>query len=688
MLIALIDFAEMTAAFLIFPLVIFIPGYVVAYYSKLYTTSEALPHWSIGLIFSTAICPVIFYFLIHLGGFILVWTFLIISCLIFIYILQRNLSGFIAAFKYPVKKTGYILVFIISYVFIAILVIDFDHNGRLFRPLMTYDYVKHVSVTNTISRTGLPPINPSFHPGTSLPLFYYYYWFLICSIVDLIGRDIVGPRGAVFASIVWSGIGLLGIIRLYLTTLGPRIVRGIKKSHYKYGYFLLLVSGLDLLPIWLDLMVGNDDSGELAVPLAMWWNDQVASWFSTIIWTPHHCAAFVVCMFAFHIIITVFPKKGKASRIGMFVVALSLATSFGLSIWVTLVAGIFLIVWTLATWAKGWFSETKKLVFTGILALAFALPFIIELQQASFLQQTPVIFQVRDFVKINNLLRDSSVIIKSLANLLVLPVNYGLEFGFFAMGGLLYWSYRKKLDEKLNRAEFFLIVMTATSFFVCTFFRSSIANNDLGWRGFLFAQFVLLLFSIPLIAFLRQTFSSAFYVVEPMLKKVILGMLIISSVYFVFDAYVGRVYIWGIDHNRTTPIRKAYEWVATHTPPAAIIQHNPDEIVEYFHALYGNRQTIISDDVFGKLYGISGSMYDDTFEELKRLFQPDISQEEALSYAKSLDIDAIFLKDTDPIWHDSSSWLNGMQPIYESSCCRIYPIQPMPLTSMTKDVNE
>ena len=677
MFIAFLDFAEMTAAFLIFPLVIFIPGYVAAYFSKLYSSSGELPHWSIGLIFSTAVCPIIFYFLIHLGGFFLVWVFITISCLLFCFIVYNNTTSFFSALKYPFKKPVYILLFILFYIFIATLVIDYDHNGRLFRPLMTYDYVKHVSVTDTISRTGLPPTNPSFHPGTSLPLFYYYHWFLLCSIVDLIGRDIVGPRGAVFASIIWSGIALLSIIRLYLTTLGPSVVKGINKSHYKYGYFLLLVTGLDLLPIVLDLMVGTDDSGALAVPLAMWWNDQVASWFSTIIWTPHHCAAFVVCMFAFHIIICVFPRKGISAKIGIFVIALSLASSFGVSIWVTLVAGIFLIIWTLVTWIKGWYDETKYLVITGILALAFCLPFIIELQQASFLQQTPVIFQVRDFVKFNNLLRDSSLLIKSLANLLVLPVNYGLEFGFYAISGLLYWSYRNKVEEKINRAELFLIVLTATSFFICTFFRSSIANNDLGWRGFLFAQFVLLLFSIPLIAYLRQNFSSKDYVVEPLLKKVIMGMLIISSIYFVFDAYVGRAYIWGIDHNRTTSIREAYEWAAKHTPQTAIIQHNPDEVVEYFHALYGNRQTIISDDVFGKLYGISGPMYDDTFEELKRLFQPNISQQEALSYAKSLDIDAIFLKDTDPIWHDSSSWLNGIQPIYESPCCQIYPIQPM-----------
>lgn len=688
MFIAFLDFAEMTIAFLIFPLVIIIPGYVVAYFSKLFYSPKALPHWSIGLLLSTAICPVIFYFLVHLGGFALAWVFIIASGLLFIYILYKNPTSFLSALKYPFQKPGYVIIFTLFYIFIATLVIDFDIDGRLFRPLMTYDYVKHVSVTDTISRTGLPPINPSFHPGISLPLFYYYYWFLICSIIDQIGRDLVGPRGAVYASIIWSGVALLSIIRLYLTTLGPRVVRGIKKSHYKYGYLLLLVTGLDLLPISLDLLLVNGDSGELAVPLAMWWNDQVASWFSTIIWTPHHCAAFVACMFAFHLIINVFPRKEASTRVAMCIVALSLATSFGLSIWVTLVAGIFLIVWTLVTMKQGWFDESRKLVITGIFALALTLPFIIELQQASFLQQTPVIFQVRDFIKINNLLHGSSIFLKSFANLLVLPLNYGLEFGFFAIGGLLYWSYRNKLDEKINRAELFLIVLTATSFFICTFFRSSIANNDLGWRGFLFAQFVLLLFSIPLVANLRQSFTHQFYTVEPMLKKTIMGMLIISSIYFVFDAYVGRVYIWGIDHNRTTSIREAYEWVARNTPSTAIIQHNPNEVVEYFHALYGNRQTIISDDIFGKLYGISGPMYDDTFEELKTLFQPDTSYEEAIAYARSLDIDAIFLKDTDPIWQDSSSWLNDIQPVYESPCCRIYPIQPKTLTSTSLDLAE
>ena len=44
-----------------------------------------------------------------------------------------------------------------------------------------------------------------------------------------------------------------------------------------------------------------------------------------------------------------------------------------------------------------------------------------------------------------------------------------------------------------------MAILAATSTFICTFLRSGvIGNNDLGWRGFIPAQFVLLLWAIDI----------------------------------------------------------------------------------------------------------------------------------------------------------------------------------------------
>src|SRR5438309_12096557 len=82
-----------------------------------------------------------------------------------------------------------------------------------------------------------------------------------------------------------------------------------------------------------------------------------------------------------------------------------------------------------------------------------------------------------------------------LARFLLLPMNYFLELGFFFVAGIAY-LYNLVKRRAPSRAELALVLLAAVSIFLCTFFRSGvITNNDLGWRGFLPAQFALLLWA-------------------------------------------------------------------------------------------------------------------------------------------------------------------------------------------------
>ena len=81
-----------------------------------------------------------------------------------------------------------------------------------------------------------------------------------------------------------------------------------------------------------------------------------------------------------------------------------------------------------------------------------------------------------------------------LVNGSLLPLNYALEFGFFFFVAGVKWRQYRVGDEPLSRQDAACLTMLVTSTLICTFLRSSvIGNNDLGWRGFLPAQFVLLL---------------------------------------------------------------------------------------------------------------------------------------------------------------------------------------------------
>ena len=89
----------------------------------------------------------------------------------------------------------------------------------------------------------------------------------------------------------------------------------------------------------------------------------------------------------------------------------------------------------------------------------------------------------------------------AVGNLLLLPLNYFLELGLFFVVGWWRWKTWRAKRFTLERQELAAGAMIGVSVLICTFLRSSlIGNNDLGWRGFLIAQFALLLWTADLLA--------------------------------------------------------------------------------------------------------------------------------------------------------------------------------------------
>ncbi|MFK7847959.1 MAG: hypothetical protein AB8G77_21915 [Rhodothermales bacterium] len=639
-------------------------------------------HWSIGLLVSIALCPVVLYYLMRFIGAPAAWIFLGFCCLAFLY-LQYQQRDTLRQRVTKSLRLGPIAIFAVFYLLACILLIDFQIDGRLIRPLMSFDFVKHVAVTDAISRTGIIPVNPSFHPGEPLPLFYYYFWFLLCSMVDLLGGSYIGPRGAVLASIIWSGIALFYLVKFYANRLGHRIVRGLEGKHLIFGYVLLLVTGLDILPIVFELVNPVYTPEGRVFPDVLWWNDQVESWVSSVLWTPHHVGGFIACMIALYLVIEQKPLQTRKGKVAIVLIAATFVSALGMSIWATLVAGLFMIFWLLTTLRAGWRQESLFLVLTGSLSIILALPYVIDLYEANHFFRPSIIFQVREFTPLGTLFNGLSPILVNLVRLLVLPLNYLLEFGFFAIGGLIYWGYRRSFPDKLERTELFSLLLMATSFFVCTFFRSALFNNDLGWRGFLFAQFILLFYSMPLLASLSNSFSQERFTLTPTIRKLAILALVLSTFMILFQSYMMRNYFWGPDHKLTISLREAYEWQDENLPIAAVMQHYPDielypgDQAEYFHALYGNRQVLIADRLYARAYGINDVMFDSTFVKVNRFFLPGLSSEEGLQLSSHLNIDGFFLKHTDPIWNDANSWLAPYEPVYESICCRIYLTETM-----------
>src|SRR6185503_15234567 len=149
------------------------------------------------------------------------------------------------------------------------------------------------------------PINPSYYPGHPIQLsFLYYFWYILGSLIDIIGGQSVDARAALNASSAWSGLGLMTTIALYLRLRNPNNGETARISA-RIGISLLAVSGLDaLLFIFLTAKIGNivgnvQHLNTLQFALDTWKNLEftiltlLGQWVGSILWVPHHIAALI-----------------------------------------------------------------------------------------------------------------------------------------------------------------------------------------------------------------------------------------------------------------------------------------------------------------------------------------------------------------------------------------------------------
>jgi hypothetical protein len=207
-----------------------------------------------------------------------------------------------------------------------------------------------------------------------------------------------------------------------------------------------------------------------------------------------------------------------------------------------------------------------------------------------------------------------------------------------------------------------------------------IANNDLGWRGFLFAQFVLILWAIdfwpewPKLGFdLRITlramlmlgvFGTAYQVVMLRMYPIFLDQWVIPG---------SKPYSPSVDGQfgrRALAIRRGYTQLESMLPEGATIQFNPrGDTNGYFCGLYANRQVVAFDEGCGSTFG---GARQDCAEIISRV--PPVF--ETLAIQRPIDqdhIDVFVFQDTDPVWADRRSWIWQMKPLVANNYFRALP---------------
>jgi hypothetical protein len=421
-------------------------------------------------------------------------------------------------------------------------------------------------------------------------------------------------------------------------------------------------------------------------PSVEWWNEQVDGWLYTMLWEPHYTCALIACLTGFLIVWSLPPQASRRQRVVSGLVAgMALATAAGCGIYVAMVFAVFLGIWFVLTLLRRHWAETETLAVAAISSIALIGPFLLRLNSSSQASGPPLIqFTIRSFAPAEmalRLFRLDRPWQQHVADLLSLPLNYFVELGLFFVVGRIAWTRFRRQKRPATRAELAAFLMAAVSILIWTFLKSSIiANNDLAWRGFLPAQFILLLCAADVLSE-RASFT-------PLLRL----LLILGVAGVVYDLAIVRFYpllsdmgkvptmSWlGRDRQlglRTAANRDAYEWLRSHTPETAVIQQNPQPFSQdVFYGTYGERQTVAVGAACGSTFGGDPRECDALTPALTALFSGGGAP--ALESAcRALPMDFVVAKDADAAWHDRASWVWTADAIFHNDFVRLFACHP------------
>ncbi|MCJ7435249.1 MAG: hypothetical protein MUO77_17350 [Anaerolineales bacterium] len=657
------DILGATLASFLFPIVIVFPGYVSGWALNLFDfrLRQPIVKLGIGFMLSFAISPIVLDLtsslfslnvsLLTLGGFAAAFAVIIL----------KEKTTATADTKRGAKTILWIGVFWVAPTILSL--IELQWKDQLYFSSVSGDQTARVSVIEAMTRTGVPPINPSYYPGHPVQLtFLYYFWYILGSMIDVIGGNYVDALAALTASSAWSGLGLMAVVAFYLRLRNADKTESAWRSA-KIGVLLLTVSGLDALPIIMTMARIGTIVGSVEV-----WNTQITTWIGTIFWTPHHIAALIAGLCAIMLAQSARGKTASRQFVILTVTGLGFASAFGLSVWVTLVFVAFWGFWLVALFIQ----KTERrliapMVFAGIVGILLASPFLIDMFRGDVAGtgQYPIVFEIRTLFMLESFVENWPPLARSLIMLAVLPINYLFELGFFFIAGI-YWL-KIKGKETIRSNPFYLteILLLVVVLLIGSCLRSTLhTTNDLAWRSWLPGQFVLLIWGVDILESMVFISSSITIKTADAIKtrNLLLILISIGILTSTMDVVFLRI-TWPVMMEKKVSqsyysARLAYDYLRDHIPADVITQNNPLDITDRACGMHGTHQMVIS---MRTAYGIPLDVFYKLAYDVSVLFTNKnvIDWQMTDKLCNQYSIDMLIIKDTDPVW--SSLALLGTQ---------------------------
>ncbi|MGA7194467.1 MAG: hypothetical protein WBW94_12630 [Anaerolineales bacterium] len=676
-------------ACLFFSLIFVAPGYITGWLLDLFDFKRrsAAARFVISIVLSMAICPILLFLVYHFTSAKATISLLLLIGIIFAIILLKSKQ----ASSNEESKSLYRIALLVAFgwvIFSILFIVDIQWGNRLYYNVISYDFTTRVAIINAITRSGVPPINPSYFPGHPVRLTYlYYFWYIPGSIVAQIGSPFISGYTAMIASVSWCGLALMAVIALYLRLRNPEGNAKVWKNSL-LGIGLLLISGLDVIPALALIITTRFTTGGAYLDGDIeHWNEQITAWIGSVSWAPHHVAALIACVAGVLLIQSIRGQKRSKQIKASIIAGLAFASAIGLSVYVTLVFVIFWGIWMIVLFFQKEGSISLLMVFTGMIALIAASPFLAELllggNGSASSGGIPLAFSVRVFIPVLLFLSNYPPALLNLILLLVLPINYLMELGFFFVTGLLWIQQHRRGTLTQNPFYFLEIVLLSVTIFIGSFVQSTaISSNDLGWRAWLPGQFILLVWSVDVINKLfpkgwrteERNSETARQISRPLKIFVIIGLLTTLT-----DVVLLRTWPMLVDAGiagfpsslspdtqlgkRTFAARLAYDYINQHTPENTLIQDNPANLLNRPIGLYANRPIAISGQT---AYGISLQDFKSRAESISKIFASSTSWTEIDQTCAANNINIIVATDIDPIWKNLPALESQRKPLFQN----------------------
>ena len=442
--------------------------------------------------------------------------------------------------------------------FVLLMLVDLQAGNKLYFSVVMADQSYRIAFTDAIVRTGIPPANPLYFAGAPAPMRYDYFWYVLCAAVVKLAH--VSARQSFIASSIWAGFGLLATVTLYTR----HFFRWERRQRW-IALGLLFVTGADLIPAVGNAILQPTLNGDIE-----WWSvDPIDAWPDSLLWVPHHTASVLCCLLALLLLWRTRESISRGARhCAVALAAVAFASAFGLSVYVAFGFALLMLAWLLRLAALQHpqrLALFQRVAVAGILSALLLSPFLWEL--AAGHARTAVAIgshtsspathlfsiSVRRFID-SGLLTGLPVFAawnhahpvllgQSIRLLLLLP-GLAMELGLYGavLVLLLLRKHRTPTRDVDARDTSLFFVLSGL---VMTIFLSSsvITNNDFGYRAVMLPQFFLTLLAADVLGSWWTAGSAQVVTITPGRRRLLYSLLALGVAGSLYGAVLLRAWL-------------------------------------------------------------------------------------------------------------------------------------------------